>query len=976
MESRFHVTEDRQVQLDTHPPFSLTVTGDTVQSSTLQTPYQSVQSSHDTSIQPGTIKIYNSANRKVATDNTLASWYTEQVDRVRNDAKSQTTHYTIENLTSSRTARSFATEMSHSPHAHPKSIIHTAALQTYADYLKSYYKNKFPNYFRSHGLRFHTQKYINLALVHKENEPNHEGEPSIILQLHGKVDQILRRKSPLTIDEIGIVLGGAKAWSILIEGAPGVGKTTLSWHLCQKWSEGILLQEWSLVVLVRMRDKRAREAKCFSDLFYHPDPLVRKEICDELMSSNGADLLILFDGYDEISKHDTPYDSLFFKILNREALSEATLLVTSRPISTQLLGDEFIQSIDQHIEILGFGKQDINNYMLVALENNPALLEAFKFYLSSHPFAESAMYIPLHCSLIIELFQANWRREKGFSPKTLTQLYTSLVTTLLRCYMDEHVEYKDRKPVRELSDLPEKIHEQLMQLGKLAAEGIEKQQYIFDDIPCESLGLIKRVDELYVDQDARISYSFVHLTLHEYLAALYWSKIPERLDELLAKPHLFPLTEFIATNNIGIEEQSSSFGSASVIHWPVLLFISGLTKLESLDCSLLNIAKVDNDVDTVVSVNPGLCQVLFEAQSPELVSKLFSTGCFKPVVNTTLDAVVTGYCISCSSPQSNWEIYFLGHTHKPQHLRMLATGLHYLNKPKNGGHITRLVLDTWDQLSQCIEVLPKLHPYTQELVDLQLCGKLTFGASHTDILVQVATYYPMLRKMTVISSKNSSHSWSHLILSLPQLLYLETLYLAFVYLQDNSLEDSEDSSQLLCRPLSLCKSLKHFKLWLSNTSSDSSQLVENLLNVLVSRLQILELDFSTLNEVSTSLLSKTLQSEHCCLQRLKLGSCKINPDNLNQVLMSLTKNTSLHNLKIENCTALSQAIPSLKEVLVTNTTLKKMVIWDNSILETDVKELVQMVQSATLSQLVLHEDYELHCINVDKVCFQQSDDLL
>ena len=90
--------------------------------------------------------------------------------------------------------------------------------------------------------------------------------------------------------------------------------------------------------------------------------------------------------------------------------------------------------------------------------------------------------------------------------------------------------------------------------------------------------------------------------------------------------------------------------------------------------------------------------------------------------------------------------------------------------------------------------------------------------------------------------------------------------------------------------------------------------------------------------------------------------------------MSLTKNTSLHNLKIENCTALSQTIPSLKEILVTNTTLKKMVIWDNSILETDVEELVQTVQSSALSQLILHEDYELHCTHIDKVCFQQSDD--
>ena len=104
----------------------------------------------------------------------------------------------------------------------------------------------------------------------EKNEWDKLQRECLLYQLHGNIDLIQQKKTPLTKDQITVLASGATARTVLIEGAPGIGKTTLLWQLCHQWADGELLQQWELVILVQLRDETTRTAQCLSDLLYHP----------------------------------------------------------------------------------------------------------------------------------------------------------------------------------------------------------------------------------------------------------------------------------------------------------------------------------------------------------------------------------------------------------------------------------------------------------------------------------------------------------------------------------------------------------------------------------------------------------------------------------------------------------------------------------------------------------------------------------
>ena len=525
-------------------------------------------------------------------------------------------------------------------------------------------------------LKVRPKEFIHLNLVSNAAQEEEEVKSQcLLLQLHGDVAAIKKKRRPMEMEDIGISEDQSVAQHILVEGSPGIGKTMFSWELCRQWAEGKMLQDRDIVLMLQLRSKSVREAKSLSDLFHHSNDSIKQEVLEHITSVDGRGVFLVLEGYDELTEDQRTEGSILNKLLTGDYLPKATIMVTSRPLASDSLCPEFRESVDQHIEVLGFNDEDIKSYVEKACHKQPQILPDLLSYIASNPFVSSVMYIPLQCVILTALYIEKWKKNKGglYAPTTLTQLYTDLLLSSLIRYISDHPVYSKCKTaaIRQLSDLPSEVQEQVWKLSQLAAEGLEKGQFIFDSIPCDDMGLMQSAEEELVIGRS-VSYCFLHLTLQEYLAALHWSRMrSEDMVRLVSETSLFPLDTLVRD---GITK-------AAGYHWPALYFLSGLTKLTSVPVELLKtcLAAADNelnDEDTKTEIeeqpfllpallatygaqyNPYFFQLLFESQSFDLVTELFKEETSQPFISNPLECFVTAWCVANSSPTSRWNLRF------------------------------------------------------------------------------------------------------------------------------------------------------------------------------------------------------------------------------------------------------------------------------------------------------------------------------
>ena len=447
----------------------------------------------------------------------------------------------------------------------------TPALKQYSGHLRAFYKrSEIPNlkWPPSHG-----KKFINLAVINKDDIMPKEADEFTYATIRGDLDQILKTKAPIELESILKVDAEKQLKCVLVEGAPGVGKSTLAWHVCQQWGKGELFQEFTTVQLLQLRDARVQAATCVEDLFLHYDKKLQSRVAQEISDLYGEGSLIILDGLDELPSGFLSQPSVFTGLLSGEVLPEATIMVTSRPSATYDLWKDWNQQISRHIEIIGFTRKNITEYIESVLP--PQELPQFQDYLSMHPHIEHMMYVPLHCA-IVTIVYSECEKSRKPPPRTLTGLYTCLAQTLLIRYLSDHPDYKGKHYyLDEFSKLPQPVYNDFKELCSLAFEGLVQDKLIFYDLSpeCNHLGFMASVPDLMLYQQAACySHNFLHLSVQEFLAAYHISLRSSQYQERVIRD----------SHRDGLSSKKR-FREHKHFHWiNTVSFLAGITQFNSL----------------------------------------------------------------------------------------------------------------------------------------------------------------------------------------------------------------------------------------------------------------------------------------------------------------------------------------------------------------------------------------------------------
>ena len=357
----------------------------------------------------------------------------------------------------------------------------------------------------------------------------------------GKVDDILQNKIPIELKDI---LKGGKQETVLIEGAPGCGKSTLSLHICQQWAEGLLFQEFKHVILVMLREQAVQKAKNIADLLPHQSKAKACEIEDELITCNGKDVLFVLDGWDELPP-TAPGCSIIKDILGKTKVRESSVIITSRPTSSAILHEV----ADSRIEILGFTERELELYFAGCLENNIKNAKILLQRVRENPVVAGSCYLPLNASILVHLFKVADDHEL---PKTQFDIFSLLICNCIYRHQKKTTQQKI-SVIKSLDNLPQELKNPFNVISKIAYNGIMEDRVIFMDLDYDfnTLGLLQGVENFTVSGMSH-SYIFLHLSIQELLAAFYMAtqlkpeEQVEQFRELFGRARFSAVFQFYA----------------------------------------------------------------------------------------------------------------------------------------------------------------------------------------------------------------------------------------------------------------------------------------------------------------------------------------------------------------------------------------------------------------------------------------------
>ncbi|XP_017342095.1 NLR family CARD domain-containing protein 3 [Ictalurus punctatus] len=321
---------------------------------------------------------------------------------------------------------------------------------------------------------------------------------------------------------------------VLTKGVAGIGKTVSVQKFILDWTEGKANQDVTFMFPLPFRELNLMKEKNVSlmKLLHHFFPEM-KEL--HFIDCNAYKVVLIFDGLDEcrlpldFQKNErlcdvtesASVDVLLTNLIKGNLLPSALLWITSRPGAVNQIPPE---CVDQVTEVRGFSDPQKEEYFRKRISNQRLANKIIRHMKSSR-----SLYIMCHIPVFCWISATVLERmlggaESGESPKTLTQMFTH--------FLIFQIKHKDQKYHQKCDPDPQQTRECIMALGKLAFQQLEKGNLIFYEEDLRECGIDVREASVYLGVCTQIFreefglhlgkvFSFVHLSIQEFLAALY-----------------------------------------------------------------------------------------------------------------------------------------------------------------------------------------------------------------------------------------------------------------------------------------------------------------------------------------------------------------------------------------------------------------------------------------------------------------------
>ena len=406
---------------------------------------------------------------------------------------------------------------------------------------------------------------------------------------------------------------GTMIMVLMCSSLTGIGKTTLATEICVKWAKHEFLSTaFHIVIMLLLRSIQKQSTE---QVF---EELIGEKAFQELKNSQGRKCLIILEGLDEITLERQQSDEFLTKLIHSRLLQYSTIVVTSRPHSCQQL----MKKANKIIEILGFGDKEMKEFVEDSFaQDSTQSIEVFLGQLEEHPQLYSLCHVPISLAMIIDIF-----KETKTLPSTLTELYYRFITMMLyreNQKMQNHNQVSLTVPMSQLEedilhqalpDVPKERLGNILLLSKLAFHGFfaitENQscmvtkkdpKIIFiqnDLIQCGVVNVdnydghsLLKMESLHNFTGDQRTYNFIHLTVQEFLCAVYM------------------LT-------LSLEEQYHLLKEYFDVYPNIMILYCGLTRL---DCHQVIYSKLTSRDSTMTAV-----KCLYEGQWNNDAHKLIS----------------------------------------------------------------------------------------------------------------------------------------------------------------------------------------------------------------------------------------------------------------------------------------------------------------------------------------------------------------